>query len=955
MAFALRNKIDKELERLVDVGILKPVEYSEYASPVVPVLKRDGTLRLCADYSVSINKQLLVEHYPLPTAHELFSKLHGGQQFSKLDLSQAYAQCVLDDESQKITCINTHKGLFQYTRLVFGLASAPAIFQRVMECVLSGMEGVLCMLDDVLVTGADRAEHLKRLHAVLQRLQDAGLTVQKAKCDFFKDEVEYLGYTITKHGLKKSPGKVEAILKAPIPKDVSNLQSFLGLINYYRNFVPGASTILSPLYKLLQKGIRWSWTPEHEKAFTTIKQHLASDLVLAHFNPNATIILTVDASPSGLGAILSQIEADGVERPVSFASRTLNAAEGKYSQIQKEATAIIFGVRRFHQYLYGRSIPFVLRTDHKPLISIFGPYRGIPEISANRLQRYAMFLSAYNYRIEYVRSADNSADYLSRASLPGDSRAAGAGLGHEVCDATELVEDRASYVNFVVDDSLPVTLKELREEIIKDLTLRKVINYILNGWPKKVTEQSLRPYFLCKYQLSFENGCIMRGHKVIIPIKLRERILTELHKSHLGIVKCKAEARSRFWFPGVDRAIEAMIGSCEICSQLRSSPPRAPLAVWPHPPQPFYRVHVDFLGPINSQSYLVIVDAHSKWLEVYNVNSTSSATVITKLNEFMSRFGLIHTLVSDNATCFLSNEFVHFCEINGICHVTSPAYYAASNGQAEICVKIAKKGIKSCLMRGNSLKEQNMNLLKFLFDYRNSVHSTTNSSPAQLVFGRKLRSRLDLINPITPAISSITLAKLVKQKQCLQSKAYGGKNTQCFLPGDNVLYKKYFINKRIAWNRGVVIRRLGKTTYLIKDLLTLTQVKKHKNQLVRWKGSDNNGMIIDNNNTNGNSDLNLAPTAVECASPQPESTVLEQSSAISQGRERSESEAATSAAREQNRSDDDHDEFFEATEQNSNESVAEPAREPSPRRCPPGMLLRPIPRVNYKPFFCMRV
>lgn len=186
VAFALRDKVCKEIDRLVDLGILKPIEYSEYASPIVPVLKKNGSVRLCADYSVSINKQLLVEQYPLPTTNELFSKLHGGQQFSKLDLSMAYNQFVLDDESRSLTCINTNRGLFTYTRLVFGLASAPSIFQRAIEGVLSGIDGVLCLLDDILITGKDRKEHLEKLNAVLRRLQDAGLTLQKEKCSFFK-------------------------------------------------------------------------------------------------------------------------------------------------------------------------------------------------------------------------------------------------------------------------------------------------------------------------------------------------------------------------------------------------------------------------------------------------------------------------------------------------------------------------------------------------------------------------------------------------------------------------------------------------------------------------------------------------------------------------------------------------------------------------------------------------
>ncbi|XP_063358759.1 uncharacterized protein K02A2.6-like [Cydia amplana] len=839
IAFALRDKIDKEIDRLVNLGVLVPVEHSEYASPIVPVLKRNGTVRLCVDYSVSINKQLVVEQYPLPTANELFSKLCGGKQFSKLDLSMAYNQFMLDEPSQKITCINTHRGLYKYTRLVFGLSSAPAIFQRAMEGLLAGMDGVLCLLDDVLITGSDEKQHLERLHAVLKRLQSAGLTLQREKCVFFQNEVSYLGYVINKNGLKKSSDKVEAMVNAPKPKNVNELQSFLGLVNYYRNFVPEASTILSPLYDLLKKGIKWHWASEHDNAFETIKSVLASDQVLAHFNPNAKVILTVDASPTGLSAILSQIESDGTERPVSFASRSLNAAEKRYSQLQKEATSIVFGIRRYHQYLYGRSVPFVLRTDHKPLTSIFHPERGIPEVSANRLQRYAMFLSGYNYVIEYVRSADNSADYLSRACLPPPR-----GGGEDATRVNPRDDwDRAAYICFVTDGNLPISVNELRNETSKDIVLQQVIKYTVNGWPHKINDNKIKPFFLCRTQLSIENGCVMRGHKVVIPERLRGKVLSELHTSHLGIVKTKAEARSRLWFPGIDETIEKMIGSCDVCIQLRPSPARVPLAHWDLPPTVFFRLHIDFLGPINNHTYLIVVDAYSKWVEVYDMgSSTSSISVIYKLCDFFSRFGLPAVIVSDNGASFCSHEFTAFCNLNGIQHMTSPAYHPASNGQAESMVKVIKKGIKSSLLTGRNVRDSKVKLLQYLFNYRNSVHSTTGSSPTELVYGRKLKTRLDLLHPVTPTPSSlsVTLANVVKNKQCSQNNKLNRKNNETFTTGERVLYKKFTNKNKFTWSKGVVERRLGKVLYLIKDITSSVFIKKHKNHILKYKGTESN-------------------------------------------------------------------------------------------------------------------
>lgn len=401
-------------------------------------------------------------------------------------------------------------------------------------------------------------------------------------------------------------------------------------------------------------------------------------------------------------------------------------AEKKYSQIQKEATAIIFGVKKYHQYLYGRSEPFVLRTDHKPLTIIFGKNRGIPEVSANRLQRYAIFLSAYNYEIKFITSAANTADFLSRA-VPNN------GCGSSVSDRQHALglRDTATYVNFVIDGCLPVTADELQLQTEKDPVLKSVCKFVQTGWPCKVTDDLIKPYFLCRMQISPENGILLRGHKVIIPGKLRKKILNELHSSHFGIVKMKAEARARFWFPGIDAALEKLVGACDICAQLRPSPPRAPLAPWPHPPYPFHRIHMDFLGPMCNKMLLVIVDAYSKWVECYVMhNNITTKAILTKLSDFMSRFGTPQTIVTDNGTSFASQEFTNFCKLNAISHLFSPVYHAMSNGQAESFVKIIKKGINSILMSGCKDDFQNR-LSKYLFDYRNSINSTTETSPAQ--------------------------------------------------------------------------------------------------------------------------------------------------------------------------------------------------------------------------------
>lgn len=370
-----------------------------------------------------------------------------------------------------------------------------------MEQLLGDIDGIWIYLDDILITAPNRALHLERLERVLKRLQAAGLRVKRDKCELFKSSVEYLGYVIDKDGLHKSNSKIEAIVSCKPPQNVSELKSFLGMVNYYRCFVPNTSSVLSPLNNLLKKGIKWEWDKSQSDAFESIKQELASDRVLAHYHPEYPTIVTCDAGPVGLGAVLAQQQPDGSEHVVAYASRSLSKAETNYAQIQKEATSIVFAIKKFNLYLYGRTVPFVLRTDHKPLLSIFGKEKGVPVLATNRLQRYALFLSAYNFNIEYVKSDDIVADFLSRSV------------------ATQLNEfediDRSLYVNFIGESILrPITFDDIRVESARDEVLKKVIGFIKNGWPAKMLNPSLRPFFLCRLDLmAVENECILRATK----------------------------------------------------------------------------------------------------------------------------------------------------------------------------------------------------------------------------------------------------------------------------------------------------------------------------------------------------------------------------------------------------------------------------------------------------------
>ena len=268
----------------------------------------------------------------------------------------------------------------------------------------------------MIVLGKTDEEHLENLESVLKRLQDTGLKADKEKCEFFRDRVQFCGHEIDREALQKTQEKIEAVVSAPRPENVSQLRSFLGLVNYYNRFLPNASTVLHPLHQLLEQNSEWQWTEQCEQAFTEAKRMITSEQVLTHYDPVLPVGLACDASPTGIGAVLSHVMPNGSERPVPFASRSLTKTESKYAQIDKEALSIVWGVKRFHIYLYGRW--FTLITDHKPLTAIFHPEKGVPAMTAARLQRYALFLAGFDYKIEYKSTTEHcNADGLSRLPL----------------------------------------------------------------------------------------------------------------------------------------------------------------------------------------------------------------------------------------------------------------------------------------------------------------------------------------------------------------------------------------------------------------------------------------------------------------------------------------------------------------------------------------------------------
>ena len=795
--FLLKGKVEEELNNLQAQGIISPVKFSRWATPIVPVVKSNGKVRICGDFKITLNKVAPTETYPLPRIEEIFANLSGGQHFTKLDLSNAYLQLPLHEDSKQYVTISTHRGLFQYNRLPFGVASAPAIFQRYMESLLQDLKGVSVYLDDILISGTTVEEHIQILIQVLERLKAAGLRLNKIKCFFLRPSLEHLGHVIDKDGLHPTEEKTRAIKEAPTPKNVTELRSFLGLLNYYGKFLPNLSTQLHSLHKLLNKDQPWQWGESQEQAFHQAKNALQANSLLVHYDVSKPLVLACDASQYGIGAVLSHV-IDNEERPVAYISRTLSAAEKNYSQIEKEALAIIFAVKKLHPYLYGRH--FVIESDHKPLSFLLGEATAIPQMASSRIQRWALTLAAYQYTIKYKPGKHlGNADAFSRLPRPVTTT------------QNHVPEDLNILLNHL--SSTATGAAAIKEWTTKDPTLSCVRRFVLTGWPDENLGKDYQPYTSRKSELSELDGCVLWGSRVIIPPQGRQLVLNELHETHPGVSKMKSLARSYVWWPGMDADIVDTVKACCVCQESRPTPAVAPLHPWEWPTQPWSRIHLDFAGPFLNNMFLVIVDAHSKWMDVHVMQSITSRKTIEVLRRVFANHGLPRKVVTDNGPSFTSEEFNTFLSDNGIIHITTAPYHPSSNGLAERAVQTFKHGLKNTT--GGSIQER---LSKFLFTYRITPHTTTGVSPSTLLMGRRLRSRLDRFFP--------DLSPRMENQQSKQAQHHDvTKPLRTFKPHDTV-YVKDFTTSPPKWVPGKIVKATGPLSYQV-ELFAGNIVRRH--------------------------------------------------------------------------------------------------------------------------------
>ena len=756
---AIRDMVREELDRLVELGVIAPVDTpTDWISSLVVVMKSSGKVRLYLDPK-PLNKALRRNHYPLPTLDDVLPNLSQSNVFSVADAKDGFWQVELDEESSYLTTFGTPFGRYRYVRMPFGISPAPEEFlrrfQQALQC--ETLAGVEIIADDLLVHGRGLETHDRSLRELLQRCRQQNIKLNKEKLKLHCSKVRYMGHILTAEGLGIDPAKVEAIRSMPHPTDQQALRRLLGMVNYLQRFAPRLAEVSQPLRDLLKSDCEFLWQDFHDKCLQEIKEMLTVSPVLGYFDPSMDVVVQCDASDRGLGACLTQ-----QGRPVAYASRALTDTESNYAQIEKELLAIVYGMQKFETYVYGRHV--VVQSDHKPLETIL---KKALLSAPRRLQRMMLQMQRFDYEVVYKKGTTMYlADTLSRAYLTGVSGQP-TGQDHVMRVDRSSAERETEEINLL--SWLPVSearLMEIRAAMDSDERMSTLRATIRDGWP--VSEQrcleGVQEYSTFKEELTLQDGLILKGERLVIPVACRNTIMERLHASHAGIQSCLRRARDSVYWPGMAQDLTRYIQQCPVCNQYQTEQQKEPLFCHEVPERPWQIVSCD-LFELDNKHYVVLVDHFSDYYEVDRISDLGGQGVIPKLKAHFARHGIPSELMTDNGPPFNGRAFQEFACQYDFEHVTSSPHYAQSNGKAENAVKLVKNLIRKAHAGNNDV-------FLALLEQRNIPTEGIGASPVQRLFGRRTRTLLPVsAHMLDPAVPTGIVQKL-KDRKARQKQYY---------------------------------------------------------------------------------------------------------------------------------------------------------------------------------------
>lgn len=798
--FIHRQEVQEQISKMLQQEIIRP-SLSAWSSPIWVVPKKPDASgkpkwRLVVDFR-KLNEKTLDDKYPIPNINDVLDKLGKCHYFTTLDLASGFYQVEMNPEDIPKTAFNVEHGHYEYLRMPMGLKNSPSTFQRVMDNVLRDLQNVVCLvyLDDIIVFGVSLQEHMVNLEKVFKRLRESNFKIQMDKSEFLKLETAYLGHIISKDGIKPNPDKIEAIQKFPLPKNATEIKRFLGLLGYYRKFIPDFARITKPMTSCLKKGSKIILEDtKYINCFEKCKTLLMNDPILQYPDFDKDFILTTDASNFAIGAVLSQ-GAIGSDKPIAFASRTLNSTEINYSTIEKELLAIVWATKYFRPYLFGRKFKIV--TDHKPLQWIMN----LKE-PGSRLTRWRLRLSEYDFTIMYKQGkANTNADALSRIEINNEdssivvnptenpeslsgSNTATVGSSTLTADSNTCTADSSigsvhtSAENPVL--TIPITdfplnkfSRQIRFEVVRDLKKRPIVtkpfdtytrtvvqlsesnleNDVINAIkehvnPRLKTALIIRPtsalyQIIPILQEKFRNSAM---DLVFTKIELenindylkQQDIIKKYHEgktNHRGISECYLALSSKYFWPKMKDCIAKFINECSICGQAKYDrhPIRQRFNVVPPPSKPFEIVHLD-LFTVQNEKYLTLIDAFSKYAQAYHLKDGTAPSIVEALLIFSTHHGFPLTVVTDQGTEFTNQIFSEFTRLHKIQHHKILAHTPNENGIVERFHSTILEHLR--IIRLEKPNEPVINIMPYaVLGYNSSIHTFTKCRPLDLITG----------------------------------------------------------------------------------------------------------------------------------------------------------------------------------------------------------------------------
>ena len=737
--FAYRDKLQKELQLLQSQGIIEPVtEPTEWCAPIVVAPKKDSDqIRMCVDLS-RLNRYVKRERYQSPTPAEAVADIaaENAKVFTKLDALKGYHQCPLDEESQKLTTFITPFGRFKYLRAPFGISSIAEHYNRRMDEAFAGLGGYRRIVDDAVIYDSNERDHTDHVRQFLQRCMEKKITLNTDKWRFAQASVGFAGFTLSADGYRIDQSITEAISSFPTPASRTDLRSFFGLANQLSASTATVAELLAPLRPLLSTKNDFTWSPVLDQAFVTAKKSITSAPTLAFFDLRKPTRLCTDASRQGLGFVLQQKSGESWVL-IQAGSRFLSDTESRYAVIELELLAVSWAILKCRIFLAG--LPhFSVVTDHYPLISILNNYR-LDEIENPRLQRLKTKVMAFNFTAEWIKGTLNNApDALSRNPVtnpkPHDLLAEQDPSGKPEATIAEIRVTSSGQQE-------SVRLQYLRQITEQDHEYQQLLHYIRNGFPDHRSQlpDGCKRYWNIRSQLALDEDLIVYGCRLLIPVKMRSKVLTQLHESHQGSIRTKQRARLVVYWPGMDNDIDEVILKCKQCQEKLPSQPREPIISKTRPNRPFQEIAADFCS-YAANDFLILVDCYSDWPDIIHMgHNTTTPQLITALKKSFCRSGAPDIVWSDQGPQFTSKLFQDFSKEWGFQHVTSSPTYPQSNGKIEATVKPMKKLIESS-WSGRRLDEGK--LAQALLQYRNTPSRRDGLSPAQKLFGHPMQDAL---------------------------------------------------------------------------------------------------------------------------------------------------------------------------------------------------------------------